>query len=659
METADKPALLPSIGEFFAPEGILIRASGFKFEHRLGQYRMALFVEKALIEGTNLVVEAGTGTGKTLAYLFPALRYAIATGKRIIVSTGTKSLQEQIFYKDVPFLESIFGELNICYMKGRSNYLCRQKLYEAGSLSLTTEEHVELKIIHDWEKTTSTGDRAELAGVSEASTLWHRIDARTDACTGKSCPSYDSCFVTTIREKAVQSNLVIINHHLFFTDLTIRMKASEASILPVAHAVVFDEAHELEHVASDCFGLSVSNRRIGDLANDIIKVFAGTKSLMAVQLAASDLVKRLTMLWDALPGELKPERFSFTERAFFVNQNLEVYTGVLSSLKLLHSELARFELEDGISSLKQRMETVFAEFRYIFEFTDDKSVFWIERRLAGRGTSLNTHVQAAPIDVADALADNLFANYGSVIMTSATLAVQQNFQHLRKSLGITETAEMIVPSVFDYRNQAMLYLPPNMPEPRDPAYFERAKTVIEDLLRISQGRAFCLFTSYELMQRMYATLSKKLPYPLLLHGSMSRMSLLKTFRSTPNAVLFGTSSFWQGIDVQGEQLSCVIIDKLPFGVPTDPVVRARTKAIEAAGGNGFFDYQVPKAVIALNQGFGRLIRSMSDRGILAMLDPRIQHPRYGKIFLESMPPYQVTRNIRDLATFLESKKEAV
>ena len=644
---------MPSVGEFFSPTGVLANASGLRFEYRPGQLQMALRVEKALIEGTHLVVEAGTGTGKTLAYLYPSLRFSLITGRRIIVSTGTKSLQEQLFYKDVPFLESILGPLNICYMKGRSNYLCRQKLQDIHPSSLFGAEALHFKIIQEWAETTETGDRAEIAALPEKSTLWGRIDARTDACSGKDCAHFLDCCVSEMRRRAADSNLVIINHHLFFTDLEIKMKAPDASVLPAACAVVFDEAHELEHIASDCFGVSVSNRRVEDLILDVHKGTSDADRRAEVSKAAGTVVDRFALLWNAMPGKKEPDRIVFDGRPEFVVARNEIYSGVLSALQLLHGVLKSVAQDDeAVASLVQRTGQLFSELRYLMESTSDSAVFWIERRLAAHGTALNTFIQATPIDVSEILAASVFEMYDTTVLTSATLAVQKGFSHVRKALGIAEAEEIIVPSLFDYPKQALLYVPKDIPDPRDDGFFDSAKTHIAEVLRICQGCAFCLFTSYDMMQKMHVALKNVLPYPLLLHGTMTRNELLYQFRTTPHAVLFGTSSFWQGIDVQGEQLSCVIIDRLPFAVPSDPVLQARVKAIENSGGSGFFDYQVPKAAIALKQGFGRLIRSTTDRGVLVMLDRRIQHVNYGNIFIGSLPPYCITNDISDVQRFM-------
>jgi ATP-dependent DNA helicase DinG len=538
-------------------------------------------------------------------------------------------------------------------MKGRSNYLCRQKLQDMPTASLSGAEALHFKIIQEWAKTTEAGDRAEIAALPEKSTLWGRIDARTDACSGKDCAHFLDCCVSEMRRRAAESNLVIINHHLFFTDLEIKMKAPDAAILPSAAAVVFDEAHELEQIASDCFGVAVSNRRVEDLVWDIRKGTIDADRRAEVSKVSGTVVERFALFWAAMPGKKESARIVFDGRPEFVVERNEIYSGVLTALQLLHSVLKSIaQDDDSVSSLVQRTSHLFAELRFLVESTSDSAVFWIERRLSGHGNALNTFIQATPIDVSEILAVSVFETYDTTILTSATLAVQKGFAHIRKALGIAEAEELIVPSLFDYPKQAILYVPKDIPDPRDDGFFESAKSHIAEVLRICQGRAFCLFTSYDMMQKMHLALKDVLPYPLLLHGTMTRNELLYQFRTTPHAVLFGTSSFWQGIDVQGEQLSCVIIDRLPFAVPSDPVLQARVKAIENSGGSGFFDYQVPKAAIALKQGFGRLIRSTTDRGVLVMLDRRIQHVNYGSIFVESLPPYRITTDIADVQRFM-------
>ena len=654
---------LPSLFEFFSPSGILSQGS-LQYEHRRGQYDMARAVESALNDKRHLVVEAGTGTGKTLAYLLPALRFARERGQRVIVSTGTKNLQEQLYFKDVPFLESIlnpaageqYGPLRVCYMKGRANYLCRHKLYALRDSPLLSglEEIEQFHHIATWEKTTATGDRAELSHLPESSALWSKLDARTEACLGTTCPDWEQCFVTQMRRKALESDLIIVNHHLFFADLSIKQQAPEgadAGILPAAAAVIFDEAHELEEIASNYFGIGLSNARFDELTRDIeIMLRARQASSSGIESACATLKERSRMFFAALPTESQPlgrMPFDPTQRESFLESDGDTYLGALSALQRVESELERIKNVDESKGLVKRTNDIHMHLKFLLESADKNTVFWIERRaVAGvrslaRGASqpaFHTHLQATPIDVSQLLTTTLFDVYSSVILTSATLTVAGSFDHLTRRLGLTSTRELTVPSHFDYPRQSLLYLPPGMPDPRERDFTMHAAERMRRVLEITQGRAFCLCTSYAHMRLLYDRMLAELPYPLLLHGTAPRHVLLQQFRDTPNAVLFGTSSFWQGVDVQGEQLSCVIIDKLPFAVPSDPVVKARMDAIEAAGGKPFFDLQVPAAVIALKQGFGRLIRSLSDRGLLMLLDPRIQRQRYGRIFLDSLPP---------------------
>jgi ATP-dependent DNA helicase DinG len=649
--------------QFFAPGGLLSRTHP-AYEFRRGQLQMAQAVEQALDERRHLIVEAGTGTGKTLAYLMPVIR----SGKRVLISTGTKNLQEQLFYKDIPFLEQALfpnrdSKLRVCYMKGRGNYLCRKKLYDLTDQPVLSglEEIEQYRAIAAWEKTTQTGDRAELAGLPEASALWPKLDARADTCLGQKCSAWDKCFITEMHRQAMESDIIIVNHHLFFADLAIKQAseyAPDAGILPEAGAVVFDEAHELEDVAGSYFGISVSNLRFDDIARDVETSLQRNRQLSSsVQSATRSLRERSQFFFALLPpGE---GRFAFQNRREFLEENGDEFIGLMQALTRLSSELHNLpQKPEELFNFIRRTDELRVQLGFLMESEDHNTVFWIERR-GGRGISRdkrNVFLQATPIDVAPILKSCLFDQLDCAVLTSATLAVGGGFDYIRSRLGVEHAREIVLPSHFDYESQTLFYVPPDLPDPRTPHFAARAADRIRRLLEVTRGRAFCLFTSYAQMNEIYQRLLGELEFPMLLQGDAPKSALLEEFRVTPNAVLFATSSFWQGVDVQGEQLSCVIIDRLPFAVPSDPVVAARVRAVDDAGGNAFFQYQVPSAVITLKQGFGRLIRSLHDRGLLCLLDNRILKKQYGRVFLESLPAYRRTSDLSIVEQFFGAEE---
>ncbi|HXJ90739.1 MAG TPA: ATP-dependent DNA helicase [Candidatus Binatia bacterium] len=670
-----------SLHQFFAPGGILSKTHP-AYEFRRGQLQMAQAVEQALSEKRHLIVEAGTGTGKTLAYLVPVIR----SGKRVIISTGTKNLQEQLFYKDVPFLEQALVSgpsdsvvrLSVCYMKGRSNYLCRKKLYDLTDQPVLSglEEIEQYRAIAAWEKNTATGDRAELAELPEASALWHKLDARADTCTGQKCSQWERCFITEMRRRAMESDIIIVNHHLFFADLAIKMQAEEAQdagILPDAAAVIFDEAHELEDVAGSYFGISVSNLRVEELARDVEHSMQSNRMLSAsLSGALGNLRDRSQLFFSVLPAG--DGRFAFDARPEFLEENGDEFVALDQAFTRLAGELEALpQKPEEVFNFVRRAQEIQVQLRFVLESGDRNTVFWIERR--GRSLSprrqpptsvkagteaekkewgqgrQHVFLQATPIDVGPILRECLWSKLETSVLTSATLAVGGGFEYIQKRLGFENARELILQSHFDYSNQAILYVPPDLPDPRTPEFTGKAAERIRKLLGITRGRAFVLFTSYAQMNDIYDRLLGEVEFPMLRQGDAPKSALLEEFRLTPNSVLFATASFWQGVDVQGEQLSCVIIDRLPFAVPSDPVVSARVKAIDADGGNAFFQYQVPSAVITLKQGFGRLIRSLHDRGLLVLLDNRILKKQYGRVFMDSLPNYRRTTDLRAVESF--------
>ncbi len=613
------------IQDFFGPGGVLEQRLE-DYEFRPSQIRMAEAVQRALEEQNHVIIEAGTGTGKTLAYLLPALLH----GRRILVSTGTKTLQDQIFYKDIPLLETVLGRpIRAAYLKGRNNYLCRLKLETLHSEGLfSLREMRTFKSILEWAGQTETGDRSELGDVGDDSELWSRMDARRDRCLGTKCKDYDRCFLTLMRQKALESDIIIVNHHLFFADLSIR-KSDVAAILPDYSAVIFDEAHDLEDIATDYFGFHVSNFRLSEFVHDARKLEADVD---VVARASDRFFNGFALMRDGRHPIPKLE-------------GIEGLIGALQDARRTIKQMKDFSGE--YEALARRAGELESELEMFRRGDLENYVSWIERR--DRGIFL----EACPIDVSGMLEEKLFTRIPTCVLTSATLTVADSFAYMRTRLGLHETRELSLATEFNVSRQALLYIPKGMPDYRDPSYADRAVEEIRAVLRASEGRAFVLFTSYKQMELLFERLARDLPYPCLVQGKGGGKSrLLEQFKATRNAVLFATASFWQGVDVKGEALSAVIIDKLPFQVPSDPLVAARTARIEREGGNAFSEYQVPNAILRLKQGFGRLLRSTTDRGVLAVLDNRLSTKSYGRLFMDSLPDYEVTNRIEDLVEFM-------
>jgi ATP-dependent DNA helicase DinG len=643
--------------EIFGPKGLIAKYHP-NYEYRPGQIEMAKAVLAIMREGGCLLSEAGTGTGKTLAYLVPAL----ALGKRVIVSTATKNLQEQLYSKDIPFLEKILGrKLNVTYLKGRSNYLClyRLKRAEESPVLHGLEDIDHFDFIRRWAARSETGDRAELTELPEDLYFWNSIDARSDICIGQKCPDFAECFITRARQRAQEADIVIVNHHLFFADLALRNN-EYGSVLPDYASVIFDEAHEIEEIAAEYFGAQVSNYRIADLIQDLQRVPItdrdNANEITRICARLSDRAEKFWMTFfrkNANEGRyaLSPDLFVYKNEAG-ANQATDLgesYIAFDNSMERLIAALLNVkDPPPEMDALVRRAEVMRFDLEYIISGDDPAFVYWYERR--GRGLFL----QATPIDVSTLLTERLFDKAESVVLTSATLTSAGSFDFIRGRLGTGPARELKVESHFDYATQALLYLPPRMPDPRSPQFTSAAVDEIIKILELTQGRAFVLFTSVSQMREVYERAHPQIPFPCLMQGQASKAGLLDRFRKTSNSVLFAVASFWQGVDVQGEALSCVIIDKLPFSVPTDPVIAARHNYIDRQGGNAFFDYSVPQAIITLKQGLGRLIRSREDRGVLSILDPRLRTKGYGRMFFESLPACPVTTRREDIAVMFNS-----
>jgi ATP-dependent DNA helicase DinG len=640
------PSLTARVSAVFADDGPLARALE-GFEPRAGQRQLAEAVANTFEAGGTLVAEAGTGIGKTLAYLVPA----VLSGKRVLISTGTRNLQDQVFYKDVPTVGRALNlEVNAAYMKGRTNYLCRHRfdrLQEAAA-GLPASDRRWLSHIGEWLEATDTGDRSEIEDLPDHLPLWSDVTATSEQCLGRDCPRYTDCFVTRMRDRAAEAQIVIVNHHLLCADASVR-RGEFGEVIPEAELAIIDEAHQLEDVVTQYFGVAVTMHRLDEFCRDTASAIGAPEAQpfgASVGDALSDVERAGRRFFEALRLESGPSDRT-TMSPEIAQRVREPGLNVTSAIDSLLARLTtQPELPADLTSAVERARALRDDLVRLLSPDDDRYVHFIEIR--GRGVAL----RAAPIDVADIIRDSVLAGRRATVLTSATLAVDGSFDYAARRLGAAGARTLSVPSGFDFRTQAILFLPEEMPDPRTPEFNRAAAWIVADLLDRTRGRAFVLFTSHAAMREVFGVVERRVTWPLFVQGSAPRTALLRDFRATPNAVLFATSSFWQGVDVAGEALSAVIIDRLPFASPGDPLVAARINALRAKGRDPFQEYQVPFATLTLLQGLGRLIRTRADRGLLAILDPRLTTKGYGRRFLGSLPPAPITSDVAAVERFL-------
>ncbi len=627
--------------DLLGPEGPFAREVP-GFAPRVSQQAMAEAVEAAIADRQMLIAEAGTGTGKTFAYLVPAL----TSGRRVIVSTGTKTLQDQLFHRDLPLVRGVLdARLSAALLKGRANYLCLHRLDQARTEGrfASREQVADLETIRAWSTRTRSGDRAELADIPEDSALWPRVTSTTENCLGAECPLFNDCFVVKARRAAQEADIVVVNHHLLFADLAIKQEGF-GEILPGAHAFILDEAHQIPELAGQFFSVSLSARQLTELAGDTLAECAGVAGALALLQVPVDAVnwavKRVRLALDRFPA-----KGAMAQIESDANVDREM-TGLREALAFLAETLGKHaERSRGLASVHERAEMQAARFAEVCDSHDREAVHWYE--LSANGFSFH----ATPLDLSQPLRDLRAQSHAAWIFTSATLSVAGRFEHFARQLGLDEPVTLSLESPFDYARQALAYLPQGLPDPAAPDYVERVLDAVLPVLEASRGRAFLLFTSHRALRRAAEILPQRVAFPLFVQGSAPRHRLLTEFRASGNGVLLGAASFWEGVDVAGEALSVVVIDKLPFAAPDDPVLVARLDALREAGGNPFTDWQIPAAVIALKQGAGRLIRDVHDRGVLVLCDPRLTSRAYGKLFLASLPPLPRTRALADVERF--------
>lgn len=638
---------MTALTSFFKPNGALAKIIK-GYQPRAAQLEMAEAIEKAINSQQHLIAEAGTGTGKTFAYLVPA----ILSGKKVIISTGTKNLQDQLFNKDLPLIRRALNQPFVAtLLKGRANYLCTYRLANSltSHIGFSQFDAKALAKISAWAKRTVTGDIAEMATVADTEPVWFHATSTLDNCLGSDCDDYDTCFLVQARKKAKEADILVVNHHVLCADWSLR-DGGFGELLPTADVVIIDEAHQLADTASNFLGVTVGAKQLSELAQDaLVEFFKDATDIPDLRTAA-----------ETLEHEVKDLRLAFgVEQKRGEWHDIETNPKIMTALTAVQNQLVRLTEQLKIASVKtkgleachKRSDELIQQVELMLKPADNKWIRWYETHK--RTFSLNR----TPLNIANEFQSFMQQHSATWIFTSATLSVANRFEHFSDNLGLSNAASDSWESPFDFAKQALFYHPKNLPQPNDVDCIPRLVDFAIPVLQASRGRAFFLFTSHRALKQAAELLEGKLDYPLLVQGTVSKNRLLEQFETAGNAVLLGTSSFWEGVDVRGEALSCVIIDKLPFASPFDPVLKARLDAMTQQGKNAFMDYQVPTAVIALRQGIGRLIRDVEDKGVLMICDPRLLKKAYGQIFLDSVPPMQRTRDIADVQAFFQPENE--
>ncbi len=635
---------MTELESFFSSDGSLSKViSGYL--PRNSQLEMANAIAEAIAANKNLIAEAGTGTGKTFAYLVPA----IFSRKKVIVSTGTKNLQDQLFNKDLPLIRKVINlPFKAALLKGRANYLCTYRLDNAlnASFGFSKQDATALARIKTWSKRTKNGDISEVSDVSEGDPIWSQATSNADNCLGKECKDYTDCFLVQARKKAQESDIIVVNHYLLCADWSLR-ETGFGELLPNAEVVIIDEAHQLAEIASNFLGLSLSGNQLNELATDTLaEYFKDAKDMPNLRTACEDLQFEVKDLRLAFGMELRRGEW----------KDLENNPKVFAALESVHKQLDRLaeQLElasvrtKGLESCFDRVEEQESLLDSLLNGDNGQWIRWYETH------SKSFNLSKTPLDIAAEFKSFMQQHKASWIFTSATLSVANNFSHFSKGLGLGDTESKSWESPFDFETQSLFYHPKGLPKPTESDFTERVVEFALPVLKASKGRAFFLFTSHRALKIAAELLEDKLEYPLLVQGTRAKSVLLEQFKEKGNAILLATSSFWEGVDVRGDALSCVIIDKLPFASPGDPILKARLNAMEKQGKNAFFEYQLPTAVIALRQGVGRLIRDVNDKGVLMVCDPRLLKRAYGHMFLDSIPAMKRSREIEDVNVFFRS-----